>query len=248
MRIGDFTVSYISHVSFLFRSPRGTVILTDPLFAKGFMWNGHFESYLSPPYISLEEITLCDAISVSHIHGDHCDHEAIKNIHGRTNARILAPDDVLESLQTVGIPDEYLVHIEDGVEVDIGDVGLVPLSGYDNSSDEKERPNKFSTIIKTDATSIFYSGDCHEIPPGLRGRSLDAVFLWPHPDDERLVQFGENVDFSKFVLMHGDRFDPGDFLCNMDYSEQKTRVERLLPDVEVIIPKRIEGQWPADSR
>ena len=40
--------------------------------------------------------------------------------------------------------------------------------------------------------------------------------------------------------MHGDRFEPGDFLCNMDYSEQKARLEKLLPDVEVIIPERVE--------
>jgi len=56
MQIGEFTVSYLSHVSFLFASPQGTTILTDPLFAKMFMWQGHIEFYLSPPDISPKDI------------------------------------------------------------------------------------------------------------------------------------------------------------------------------------------------
>ena len=241
MDIGDITVSYISHVSFMFLSPQGITVLTDPLFADGFMWNGHFESYLSPPDISIEEIKRCDAIFVTHIHGDHCDHAAIKNIHERTGARIVAPDDVLESLRDAGIADEYLVHIENGVEVEIGDVTLVPLCGYDNSFDEKGRPNKFSTMIKAGNTNLFYSGDCHTAPPGLKGNSVDAIFLWPHPDDGKLLRFCGDVDFSSFVLMHGDHFEPGDFLCNLDYSGEKSRLEKLLPCANIIIPEREEN-------
>jgi L-ascorbate metabolism protein UlaG (beta-lactamase superfamily) len=236
--IKGFTIGHLSHASFLFRSPEGTVILTDPLFAKGFIWDGHFESYLTPPHISVEEITRCDAIFVSHIHGDHYDPKAVQNIHLRTRARIFAPDDVLESLQAIGILENYLVHIEDGIEIKINDVGLIPLSGYDNSFDEKGRPNKFSIMMKTSTTSLFYSGDCHETPPGLKGKRVDALFFWPHRDDEKLVRFCKNVDFSKLILMHGDRFEPGDFLCNLDYSEQKNRIQRLLPNVEIIVPER----------
>lgn len=239
MNIGDFIVDYISHVSFLFRSPQGTIMLTDPLFADGFTWNGHFEAYLSPPDISIEEITQCDAIFITHIHGDHCDHEAIKKINERTQARIFAADEILESLQEFGIPSESLVHIDDGVEAKIGDVDLLPLCGYDNSFDAKERPNKFSAIIKNGETRLFYSGDCHAVPPGLKGETVDAIFLWPHPNDKNLLAFSNNVEFSRFVLMHGDRFEPGDFFCNMDYSEQKSRLEKLMSDVEIIIPERV---------
>jgi L-ascorbate metabolism protein UlaG (beta-lactamase superfamily) len=238
MQIGDFNVGYLSHVSFLFRSSGGTTILTDPLFMKSFMWNGHIESYLSPPDISPEDITHCNAIFISHIHGDHCDHNAVRNIHERTKARILAPDDVLESL--AGISGEYLIHVDDGVDVKIGDVTITPLAGYDNSFDGKGRPNKFAMIIKSDATSLFYSGDCHEVPPKLKGKSVDAIFLWPHPQDERLIQFHKDVSFSRFIMMHGDRFKPGDFMCNLDYEKEKERLHKLLPDVEVIIPKRIK--------
>ena len=241
MRIGEFIVDYLSHVSFMFLSPQGIAILTDPLYADGFMLNGHFESYLSPPDVPIEEIARCDAIFVTHIHGDHCDHEAIKNIHERTRARILAPDDVLESLRDAGIADEYLVHIEDGVKVEMGDVTLVPLSGYGNSFDEKGRPNKFSMIFEAGDTNLFYSGDCRTAPPGLKGKSVDAIFFWPHPDDEKLLRFREDVDFSSFVLMHGGHFEPGEFLCNLDYSEEKSRLEKLLPCVNIIIPERVKN-------
>ena len=240
MQIGEFAVDNLSHVSFLFRSPEGTAILTDPFFAKSFIWKDKVESYLSPPSTPLEEIRLCDAIFISHIHGDHCNHEAIKSIHDRTRARILAADEILESLQAFGIPEESLIHIEDGVEVKIKDVKLTPLCGYDNSFDEKGRPNKSSIILNTGSTSLFYAGDCHEMPPGLKGKSVEAIFLWPHPRDETLIQFYSNAEFGKFILMHGDHFEPGDFLCNLDYSVQKDRIEKLLPYVEVTIPQRTE--------
>ncbi len=239
MKIGEFSVGHLSHVSFLFRSPQGTIVLTDPLFAKGFMWKGHYEFYLSPPLIALEEITRCDAIFVSHIHGDHYDPPAIQYIHERTKARILAPEDVLGSLRCVGVSDKYLVHIEDGVEIRINDVELTPLTGYDPSLDTQGRPNKFSLIVEAGISRLFYSGDCHRAPPGLKGKRVDAIFLWPHPDDKVLLQFHENVEFSKLVLMHGDHFEPGSFLCNLGYSVEKERIHRLLPTVEVIIPERI---------
>ncbi len=238
MKIGNFDIDYISHVSFLFQSQKGTVILTDVLFAEGFEWAGHFERYLSPPDISLQDIKKCDAIFVSHIHGDHYDPDAIKDIHERTKCVILAPDDVLESLNSLGISEDYLRHISDGKEMTLKDVTLTTLAGYDNSHDNEKRPNKFSLLISDGQTRLFYSGDCHEVPPKLKGQNVDAIFYWPHPVDEKLMQFSNSFEFRKFVMMHGDRFEPGDFFCNMDYDEQKRRLEKMLPDVEIIIPER----------
>ena len=73
------------------------------------------------------------------------------------------------------------------------------------------------------------------------GQTVDVLFSWPHPDDEKLVGLCNAIDAKQYVLMHGDRFDPGDFFCNFSYEQEKKRVNRLVPDVEVVIPQRISS-------
>ena len=64
MRIGTIDIDYLGHVCFLFRSTQGNILITDPFFADGFQWNGHFEKYLTPPDVSVSDITECDAVFV----------------------------------------------------------------------------------------------------------------------------------------------------------------------------------------
>ena len=239
MEIGNFRLQFVSHVCFIFASAAGRKIITDPLFADGFQWVGHFEKYLTRPAFPAGEITECDLIFVTHIHGDHYDPEAVQTIMRRTAADVLAPHDVLDDLDARGVSRDRMVAAEEGGERRVGDVLVTTYNGYDNSWDEKRRPNKFSLFLETRGTRIFYSGDCHETPPAMRGRSVDAVCMWPHPDDEKLKAFCEPLQFRTFVLMHCDGFDPGDFICNMDMAEQQQRVAALVPGVEVVIPERI---------
>ena len=82
MKIAHFQVEYLSHVCFTFTSPAGAVVVTDPFFAEGFEWQGHFERYLTPPDVAPEEISPCDVVFVSHIHGDHFDPDAVERIVG----------------------------------------------------------------------------------------------------------------------------------------------------------------------
>ena len=245
IRIGDFSVQYVAHTSFLFHTPGGTTLLTEPFYMKGFPWDGQYETYLSPPDVPVEDLSPCDAIFVSHIHADHCDPEALLKIHRNTGARIIGPDDVLALLQSVGIPKTGLIRTEDGVDVRIGDIRLTPMCGYDKSFDDKKRPNKFSIIMESGGARIFFSGDCHEVPPRLKAQKVDALFWWPHPDEAKVRQFRDNVKFHRLVLMHGDRFQPGRFLCNLDYAKEKARLAPMLPGVEILIPERINKvEWP----
>jgi L-ascorbate metabolism protein UlaG (beta-lactamase superfamily) len=62
MRIGSFEIKYISHVCFIFETPAGKSIITDPFFGKGFEHDGHYEKYLSPPQIKITDIKKCDII------------------------------------------------------------------------------------------------------------------------------------------------------------------------------------------
>jgi len=238
VRIGEVEVRYLSHVSFLFTSPGGKTVLTDPLFADGFPWEGARERYLSPPEVDVTDITACDTVFVSHVHGDHCDVDALSAIQKNTGAPILAPAEVLEAIAHAGGNSGLLVEVVEGGTCELGDFALTTFAGYDGSLDEQGRPNKFSLVIECGATRLFYSGDCHEIPPAVRGTEFDAMFCWPHTTDERLKALCADVDAKRFVIMHCDRFEPGNFLCNLDPIEQKRRVEGLVPGIEVVVPER----------
>ena len=242
MRFGSVEVDFISHVSFLFRSPGGAVVLTDPLFSGAFEWQGHIEQYLSPPPFPPEDVARCSALFISHVHGDHYDPEAVRAIRRRTGCRVLAPAEVIEDLAEQGEAAEGLMAVEEGRELAEGDFALTPMAGYDGSEDAAGRPNKFSLLLGCGGTELFYSGDCHNPPPALRGREVEAVFLWPHPDEEKVAAFAEAVRFRFWVLMHGDRFAPGDFLCNLDLEAERRRIQSLVPGVDVVVPERMEGE------
>jgi len=238
VKIGQIQVDFLAHVCFRFRSPGRHIVLTDPLFADGFEWEGHRERYLSPPKVPIKSIAACDVIFVSHIHGDHFDPDAVMAIQDRTGAEVLAPAEVLEALQERGADVGLLVEAGDGTSLEYGDMMLSTFAGYDNSLDERGRANKFSLVLECGDTRIFYSGDCHELPPRVRGAKVDAMFCWPHTDDERLKALARGLQAERFVLMHCDRFEPGDFLCNRNLRKEKTRLERLLPGMKVVAPLR----------
>lgn len=244
MRIGQVDIAYLSHVCFHFTSPGGRVLITDPFFGPGFQWMGHFEKYLSPPAVKLQEIRRCDAVFVSHSHGDHFDRTAVLGIQRKSRAVVVAPAEVVEALTEDGADPSLLRVAEEGARFAVGDLVFHTYCGYDNSSDALGRPNKFALVIACGPTRLFYSGDCHELPPAVRGLQVDAMFSWPHPVDDNLVRLARGLQTRRFVLMHGDRFEPGEFYCNMDYAQEKRRLEALLPGIEVIIPVRVSELPP----
>lgn len=243
MKIDAIDVSYVGHVCFCFCSPGGAVLLTDPLFASGFMWEGHREDYLSPPAVSLKGLGRCDCVFVTHEHGDHFDPEAVLTVLDRTDAHVVAPAEVLETLAREGAESGRFLEAREGDGFTFGDLRLSTYCGYDDSFDPQGRPNKFSAIIESGAARLFYSGDCHDIPPALKGTEVDAMLCWPHTDPLRLEALCAGLKAQRFVIMHCDRFAPGDFMCNMDPEKEAKRVRRAAPSMEVIAPERIE-QWP----
>ncbi|HUT33510.1 MAG TPA: MBL fold metallo-hydrolase [Planctomycetota bacterium] len=245
LRFHDIQAHFLAHVAFLFRSRAGTVLLTDPMFAGAFEWQGHIEQYLSPPAFPPEAIAKCDLLFVSHIHGDHYDPDAIARIRRTTGCRVLGPPEVVDDLCERGEAADGLVALADGQVVTEGDLSLTAMAGYDDSADARGRPNKFSALITCGETTLFYGGDCHEVPPALRGRQVSALFWWPHDHEATIGAFAEAVRFPVWVLMHGDRFHPGSFLCNLDLAAERRRVQPLVPHADVIVPKRLK-ECPRD--
>jgi L-ascorbate metabolism protein UlaG (beta-lactamase superfamily) len=237
MEFGPIHSTYFGHVTFLFRAHRGGTLLADPFWADGFDWAGHREKRLTPPAASVEAVETCDAIFVSHIHGDHFDPEAIENIHRRTGTKVIAAAEVLEALAARGLPQADLLEAGEGREFTFGELKLTTHCGYDGSFDSRGRPNKFSLTIACKRTQLLYSGDCHSLPPAVRGQRFDALFCWA-PDDAELDDLVGGIRFKQFVLMHTDRFEPGAFLCNQDPAEQKRRLEARYPGIRVVVPER----------
>ncbi|MBN1672049.1 MAG: MBL fold metallo-hydrolase [Kiritimatiellae bacterium] len=240
MQIQDVDVTYLSHVCFRFKSPRGKTLITDPMYAPEFPWEGHIEKYLSPPAVPVADIRACDAVFVSHIHGDHFDPDAVLTIQKNTGAKVIAPPDVLDKLRAKGADKALLFQATDGAAFAFGDLRVRTFGGYDNSFDEHRRCNKFAILIDVGHTSLFYSGDCHELPPGVRGTEVDALFSWPQNTPELHRAFCADIKAKRFVIMHCDRFAPGDFLCNMDPEDQKRRLDGLVPGLEIVVPVRAE--------
>lgn len=238
MKIGEIEFLYLAHASFLFRTPQGKTLLTDPFFAGGFEWHGRWEKHLSPPELGVRDVRECDVIFVSHSHGDHFDPDAILSIQERTEARVLAAGEILEVLRKKGADVSRLVEATEGACHGLGDLAVRTYAGYDDSYDRLGRPNKFSLLIETGPTRLFYSGDCHELPPAVRGMSVAAMFCWPHTDAARLEALCRGISASRFVIMHCDRFEPGDFLCNKDVQAEKRRIETIVPGIEVVVPER----------
>jgi len=246
-KIGDFDIVFLSHVCFQFRTPQGKLLLVDPFFAPGFIWRDSWETHFTRPQIKIEDIKDCDVIFVSHVHGDHCDCDALVAIQKQTSAQIIAPATVLDYVRAKGGNEKLLKLAERGKHFQYGDLHLNTYGGYDalpedkarglGSRDTLGRDDKFALTIQTGSTKLFYSGDCHELPPAVTGKKFDTMFCWPHGKDDNLKALCDGLDTNKFVIMHCGKFNPGKFYCNFDTTRQKNRIESLCPGIEVYIPK-----------
>jgi len=144
----------------------------------------------------------------------------------------------VEALSQLGIPNSALATTSDGQTIRVGAIDLEIQGGYDDSFDSKGRMNKFSLLATLGATTIWYSGDCHALPPALQGRRLDAVFCWSSPDVvAHLARITPPP--KRFVIMHHDKHEPGMFWCSRDAAQDALALSRKLPGVEVLVPDRL---------
>jgi len=235
MTVGDVEITFAGHATFLFRIGECRIVC-DPYFAWEFPFEGHVERRLTAPRCKPEDLGGPDLVFISHSHGDHFDPDAVKKI-ASARTVVAAPAEVLEILASGdgGAPGAPELLSED-MDLRVNGVTLSFLAGYDNSSDKLGRQDKFSLLISSSEARIFYSGDCHEAPPRLKQHSdkLDRCILWP--EDEAVARFVEEAGMTRMILMHGDRHEPGNFPCSMDYDAEKARLEKKFPGLEVRVP------------
>jgi hypothetical protein len=246
IHIGNIAIGFIGHTTFLFWTSKGRVVITDPYFAGGFEWEGVHEQHLQRPDVRPESIRKCDVVFVSHIHGDHFDADAIETVVRNTGARVYGPIEVLEDLSARGMDFSCLEDAAETPNLTIDDLSLTALGNYDNAFNRHGRKNKFSLLIASAETVLWYSGDCHNLPSGLSGRYLDAVFCWTRPNIiERIKTLQPLPD--RFIIMHYDQHTPGNFWCNLDPMKEAKFVSNALPGVETLVPDRLGGLSFEDS-
>ena len=240
MKIKDIKITFIGHTTFYLQMPGGFTVLTDPFFSEGFGW-GKWEKRLSLPAVKPGDIKKCDAVFISHPHGDHYDPAPLQVILKNTKAKVYAPPEITEELaKKYKVPARRLAALTEGYKKVTGGVTLRAYAGFDASFDKDGRPNKYALSVSTEKASLFFSGDCHQLPPAAKGKHFDAFFSWPHPKELIVKQYGRFFKFDNMILMHGDKFSPGKFYCNFDYKAEKARMEELLPNVKVLIPVAVK--------
>ncbi|HOX37486.1 MAG TPA: MBL fold metallo-hydrolase [Candidatus Brocadiia bacterium] len=230
-RSGKWELYYVGHVCFRVTAPDGTVLFIDPMLDGGFEWEGAREKRLDPPAFQLPLIEKCDAVLVTHAHGDHYEATTVSHLARDHGSKVLGPPDVIADLAGRGVPGERLITASSGQEFDFGPM---KVTAWPNRDSENAQPcNRFSYSIRCGDHVIFHGGDSHGPSPTwepLIGKT-DIAMLWP----SKVIDVTRWLRPARIVLMHYGQFRPGKFLCNMDPNYIAGEIRTACPDANVQI-------------
>ncbi|MBI4284115.1 MAG: MBL fold metallo-hydrolase [Chloroflexi bacterium] len=230
-RCGNTSIWYLNHASILVASP-GTTLIIDPFFSRRFLCNGRWEVQVSRPHVRLDEIRRCDAVFITHLHGDHFDIEAVTTLVRRRGAILFGGADVVTyaTHSACGISPERSHQIDQGDRVKIGPFRV---EVFPNKRNERDQPcERFSFAINFPDGIIFHSGDSHGFSPtwkNLMGK-VEIAFLWLEDIEEMI----SGLRPRKVFLIHCGRFRPGKFSCNQDVPNVKRHLKERFPDCEIL--------------
>jgi len=234
-QIGVLRVTYLGHASFQAEDTSGHVVLLDPFFADTFPWGDHVERRLTPARSRPEDVRHCDGIFVSHDHADHWDRDAVASIVARTSALLIGPEAVVRDAIAGGIDERQTCAVQPGDWYSLGGdddlrVGVIP----DESCGDAPLPDKVSYLLRTAGTTVFYSGDCHTLPPALLpyAGQVDAAIVWHKP--ELVDALVAEVRPRTILLMHYDEFEPGDFPSGGNPEEMRQAILERHPALTVL--------------
>jgi len=218
---------FIGHASFLIESGNSRILL-DPFFKDKFWWYDHYEYRITPLRVKPTNIPCPHAILVTHEHGDHFDHETILEILDRCkNIPVYSTRPVIEQLYKKRRGKYHVVHRNHGIL--LRDIKITPIQNTE------ETTNKYSFLLEKDKKKLFYSGDCHKMPPDLTKitKIIDVLIIWPK---EEVIEDFLKLSVKNIILMHYDKFKPGKFLCNINPSKFRERLIKKYPKINVMIP------------
>jgi L-ascorbate metabolism protein UlaG (beta-lactamase superfamily) len=233
---------HVCHSCFVVRSAGGTTLLIDPYFGGDFRWKGHPERHAGPPpAIRSTDLARCDGVLLTHEHPDHCEPTALRDLAARTRCGVWGPAGVYRNAVEAGIDTNLVTKLEMFQKFTVGDIEITALP---NRGSEDAKPcMRMSYVFKCGGQSVFHGGDSHGPTLSWSGHAdgPTLALLWP-------VHIDKVVNFLKpksLALMHCDRFEPGEFLCNYDAAALGKELAARFKAVNVLAPVPGEWFWPS---
>jgi L-ascorbate metabolism protein UlaG (beta-lactamase superfamily) len=235
----NLAICYINHAGFAIVSRDRTTVLIDPFLSPTFPWEGGAERQLDPPSFRAEDLAPCAAIAITHDHADHFDVETCRAIIRHSpGASLIGPEPVLEQARRQVVSVGRLIPGLPREPVQIGSLTLLPLA---NRGNETDRPCPRFSYLVTDAggASVFHSGDSHGPSESWRGvvEEPDLALLWPSQIEDTISAIRPRAVW----LMHWGRFEPGNFLCNVDVPQLAASLRQRFPGLDILAMP--PGSW-----
>lgn len=165
--------------------------------AEKFLWHRTLPHFLDP-----FAITKCDAYLSTHIHTDHCDFYAIKNLLKNTDCVFVGPPRCCEVFERFKVPKDRIMEVTPGNTHTIKDVEITALESFDRTvliteqNLHKLTMEDFAKLMdqkaanyffKMPAGTLYHAGDSHYSNGFFKhGRMYDV--------DVAMITFGDNPD------------------------------------------------------
>jgi L-ascorbate metabolism protein UlaG (beta-lactamase superfamily) len=229
----NFHYQLLGHCSFAVSDGK-SLVLIDPFFSGRFTWLGKVERHLDPPSLPLASIRHCDAILISHEHGDHYDPATLGALLRQTPALIHAPRQVIRDAVRRGLDRRRFREVFRRRPFRVGRLRITPLG---SAGSEKANPiDRVGFLIEAKGCALFHQGDSHGVAADWlphAGR-WDALIMWPH----RVAEAVLSLHPKSIVFHHLDRFKPGDFFCNRSAALELKYWRHYHPKTRFVVPPR----------
>ncbi len=155
---------------------RDTIFYLDPFLAPGRFRN-------VPPLLDPAEITHADWVFGSHDHGDHIDPYSTPRIaQASPQARFICSQVAARHVRELGVPEERIVAMDDGMQVQEGDLTITAIpAAHELLSRDPDLGYPFlGLVIEMDGLCVYHSGDTCRYEgqvPRLSQWKLDVAFL-----------------------------------------------------------------------
>lgn len=175
VRDGEVGIWWLGQNSFAIKCT-SAVVYTDPYLSS----NPH---RLIPPPVNPDEVTNADIVTCSHDHSDHIDPLTIPRLaEASPNARFVIPRATVRRLLELGVPEERLIPMNDGSEVELCGIRVWAIKARHERFDEHPQHGfpYLSYVFDMSGVRIYHAGDgipYEGLISALRGYKPDIMLM-----------------------------------------------------------------------